>query len=153
MKNILKGLFFASLMCLIFTACRDDAETPNPGPAGHPEIETAGVYEGTWTRQQSGKEEIISAIGTLTFEAGEYAYVTNITGKCPEIEFDRTTAANIAPGGDGYMFHNTLNTNGFLGIFGGSISKAGVASLKYQATVRDGRKTVTYIYTFDGEKK
>ena len=142
MKNILKGLFFASLMCLIFTACRDDAETPNPGPAGHPEIETAGVYEGTWTRQQSGKEEIISAIGTLTFEAGEYAYVTN-----------RTTAANIAPGGDGYMFHNTLNTNGFLGIFGGSISKAGVASLKYQATVRDGRKTVTYIYTFDGEKK
>lgn len=140
-------------MCMTFTSCEDDAEIPDHGPAMNPEIETAGVYSGTWTRIDMTTNEESTADGTLTFVAGQEAYTTTVTATCPTFSLNLTSAANIAPGGQGFIYYNVIKeTNGFGVIFSGNITTAKVADIYFQITQRDGRKTKTFKYSFSGVK-
>lgn len=142
----------ALMMCVCLTSCRDDAELPDRGPVTHPQIETAGVYTGTWTRLNTltDTEEVVP--GTISLKAGENNYVTEITLKADGIDLDRTALANIAPGGVGYVFQNTMPTNPIGNIFNGSITKDFEIDIFFKITIKEGRKTTTYKYSFTGKR-
>lgn len=151
MKTIIKGLFMTIMMCVFLTSCRDDAELPDRGPVMNPEIETAGVYSGTWTRRNTttDTEEVVP--GTMTLTAGS-TYVTTINIKADGLQLDLTSPANIAPGGKGYMYQNTKNDNPFGNIFSGNITKDFQIDIFFKITIKDGRKTTTYEYSFVGKR-
>lgn len=153
MKKIFKCLFLAAAMTLSLASCGDEAEIPSTGPVAHPQEETVGTYTGTWSRQELGQETIVTAPGSAVFSSTEANYVTNIVIKCDELSIDLESVANISVGGPGYMFHNTLATNGFGAIFSGTVSKAGEVTLSFKKTVKEGRKSYTYTYTFNGSKQ
>ena len=151
MKNIIKGLFLAATMIFSLSSCRDDAEIPDRGAVAHPQEDVKGTYTGTWTRQEFGTENVSTAAGTAEFAPTDANYVTDITIKCDEMSIDLTSVANITPGGEGYFFHNTVATNGFGAIFQGKINKSDMSVwISFKKTVREGRKTYTYIYDFNG---
>lgn len=152
MKTIIKGLFMAALLCVSFTSCRDDAELPDRGPVMHPEIETAGVYNGTWIRTNTSTNVEEAAAGTMTLVAGDHAYYTSINIKAVALDLDRTAMANIVGHGEGWAFQNTDDTNPFGNIFSGTISKEGVIKIYFKNTIVDGRKRTTYEYSFEGNK-
>lgn len=152
MKSIIKGLFMTLMMCVCLTSCRDDAELPDRGPVVHPEIETAGVYSGIWTRVNTttNVEDVVP--GTMTLTAGDKAYVTEINIKADDIKLDLTSVANIAPGGPGYMYQNTMKTNPFGNIFSGNITKDFEIDIFFKVTTKEGRKSITYRYSFKGKR-
>ena len=96
MKKIFQLLLTVAL-CAAFTACKDEVGIPDRGPAGNPEKEAVGVYEGTWTvnvNQDNGAVNVdYTAIGTLTLADGGMAYVADVTAKCDAADFQ---AAGIA---------------------------------------------------------
>lgn len=153
MKKIFKCLLLAAAMTVSFASCRDEAELPSTGPVAHPQEDTAGTYTGTWSRQEFGKEEITTATGSAVFTASQTNYVTNIAVTCADMNIALESAANITPGGPGYMFHNSLAANGFGAVFSGTVSKAGEVNLSFKKSVKEGRKTYTYTYTFNGVKQ
>jgi len=154
MRNILKTMFLAFTVCLAFTACSDDEDgVANPGAPVHPEIETAGTYTGTWSRTLLGStDDPKTAAGTLVLEASENAYVTKVTASCPDLAVDYSALANITPN---YSFNNnvaTSETNTFGVTFGGAV-KDNTATISFTKSVREGRKTYNYNYTFEGTKQ
>lgn len=140
------------MMCVFLTSCRDDAELPDRGPVMHPEIETAGIYSGTWTRVNTttNEEEVVS--GTMTLKAGDKNYVTEINIKADELKLDLTAMANITPGGKGYMYQNTATDNPFGNRFSGNITNDFQIDLFFKITITEGRKKTTYEYSFIGER-
>lgn len=151
MKNIFKYLFLTVAMAFSLASCDGDAEIPDRGPVAHPQEETQGTYTGEWTREEIGVEGISTTTGTAVLTPGTDNYVTNITISCPDFNIDMTSAANITPGAEGYMFHNPTSTNGFGAIFQGTITKKDMSIwLSYKKTVKEGRKNHTYIYNFYG---
>lgn len=151
MKNIVKGLILAATLVFSLSSCREDAEIPDRGSIAHPQDDVQGTYTGTWTRQEYGTDNVSTANGTAVFTPSDSNYVTDITISCAEMSIDFTSVANITPGGEGYMFHNPVATNGFGAIFQGTIKKSDMSVwLSFKKTVREGRKTYTYIYDFNG---
>ena len=146
----------AFMMCVCFTSCRNDAEIPDHGPVMHPETETAGVYTGQWTRVNTSTEAAETLDGTITLSATDQAYISTMQAKCDGINLDVTKNINITPGGQGYMFSNVLGLDlpgaDKAAPFYGNVSKQGEIDIFFQATFREGRKTVTYRYTFVGKK-
>lgn len=154
MKNLLKTMFLAFAAYLVFTACSDDEDgVTNPGTPIHPEVEVAGIYSGTWSRSLIGStDEPTTAAGTLTFEASENAYVTKVSATCTTLGIDYSALANITPT---YNFYNNVaasTTNGFGVTFSGAI-KESVATISFTKTVKEGRKTYNYTYSFEGKKQ
>ncbi|MBO5298099.1 MAG: hypothetical protein J6B03_10980 [Candidatus Homeothermus sp.] len=153
MKKIFQLLLTVAL-CAAFTACKDEVGIPDRGPAGNPEKEAVGVYEGTWTvnvNQDNGAVNVdYTAIGTLTLADGGMAYVADVTAKCDAadfqaagIAFDMTSKANISKNSsNGFYFYNTADgtagaTNGFchdgkVSKFYGSVDAEGVAKIHFQ---------------------
>lgn len=152
MKSIIKGLFMTIMMCVFLTSCRDDAEFPDSGPVMNPEIETAGVYTGTWTRVNTTTNEEEVVPGTMTLKAGNSAYVTEITIQSTDLNLDLTAMANITPGGKGYMYQNTMTDNPFGNRFSGNITKDFQIDIFFKVTITEGRKKTTYEYSFVGKK-
>ena len=154
MKNIFKILFPAIAMILSLASCDGDAEIPDRGPVTNPQEMTKGTYTGDWSRQEFGTENFTYSSGTVELTPGDANYVTNISVSCPDFEIDLSAAANITPGGQGYMFHNPIATNGFGAIFQGTIRESDMSLwLTFKKTVKEGRKTITYIYTFNGVRQ
>lgn len=140
------------LMCVCLTSCRDDAELPDRGPVVNAGTETAGVYTGTWTRLNTTTEVADVVPGTMTLKAGENPYYTVITISAPEISLENTAMANITPGGKGYMYQNTMTDNPFGNRFSGNITSDFQIDLFFKITIKEGRKTTTYEYSFKGKR-
>ncbi len=154
MKNLIKGMFIASVLALFLSACDKDADVPYSGPVTHPQEEEKSTYSGDWSRQEVGKEEVLLGKGTVTFTPAEDNYVTNIEVKCTDFSLDMSSIANIAPGAQGYIFYNTSSSNGFETIFSGDIKKTDMSvDLSFKKTVKEGRKSYTYLYTFNGVRQ
>lgn len=151
MKKLLSGIFFLMSLGLCLTACSDDEEDNNAYSTTCPEIETAGTYTGTWTREEDGGGTT-TATGTLTFEAGE-SYVTTVTAKCDDINVDYQSVANIVFAGNRYAYSNMRANNGFGAVFSGEITTDNVASISFTLTVKEGRKSYVYYYSFEGTKQ
>lgn len=154
MKNIFKALFVAIAMTFSLSSCRDNAEIPDHGPVVHPQVDVQGTYNGDWTKSELGTENVETGIGSLVFTPSEENYVTNIQATCATLAIDQTSAANISPGGEGYFFSNTLAENGFGAVFRGSVKKSdNTVWLSYKKTIKQGIKSRTYIFTFNGTKQ
>lgn len=154
---------------LCFTACSDDDDEERTYSTT-PEIASAGVYEGTWTKIQDGGDTTY-AKGTLKFEpytvvttdteTGETStvaqpYATMVTAACNDngISIDKASVANITYAGDDYRYNNMRGaSNGFGANFSGTITAGGVATVSYSLTEKSGRKTYVFYYSFEGTKK
>lgn len=150
MKKLLSSIFLFTALCLCLTACSDDDEESGR-VSTNPEQETAGTYVGTWTRELSGGETVTGQ-GTLTFVAAT-SYVTTVTATCTDLSLDLESVANIVLAGDNYAFSNMLATNGFGATFSGEITQESQASISFTKTVKEGRKSYVYNYSFTGTKQ
>lgn len=152
MKNIFKSVLFAVALCFGATACNDDeVGYIDPGTPQNPEKEVAGTYTGTWTQTYNGVET--TATGTITLTPGDNAYVTIVNVKCDDFNIDLTGPANIVKQSAGYIYYNReAGGNGFGVTYYGRVVD-GVASISFTRTVKEGRLTYLYDYTFAGEVK
>lgn len=154
MKTILKTMLLALAVSFTFAACTDDEDgVTNPGTPSNPEIESAGVYAGTWSRSLIGSTDAPkTADGTLKLEATDNAYVTNVTAVCTDLNVNYASIANITPS---FAFYNNVATssgNGFGVTFSGKADGVS-ATLVFTKTVKEGRKTYNYKYVFEGQKQ
>ena len=139
-----------------FTSCSDDDEDITISHSTTPEIASAGTYSGTWTKEQVGGETT-TAPGTLVLAATDAEgksekYITYVTVSSAELNLDKSSNANISYANDFYWFSNMNTTNGFGTKFSGKINADGSATIAFTLVEREGRKTYTYNYTFEGNK-
>ena len=139
-----------------FTSCSDDDDDITISHSTTPEIESAGTYTGTWTKEQVGGETT-TASGTLVLAATDAEgksekYITYVTGSSAELKLEKSSNANISYANDFYWFSNMNTTNGFGTKFSGKINADGSATVSFTLVERSGRKTYTYNYTFEGKK-
>lgn len=149
MKKLINTLFLLMFVCLGFSSCHDEVGIPDAGKPGNPEKEIVGSYTGTWTRTLDGVET--TATGTITFTAGDKAYVANVAVECPEFGVSLSGPANVAKNSAGYTFYNQESkSNGFGTTYYGRIVD-GVATINFTLSQKEGRKTYLYIYSFLGQ--
>lgn len=139
-----------------FTSCSDDDEDNPISHSTTPEIETAGTYTGTWTKEQVGGDTTTGS-GTLTLSATDAEgkstkNVTYVTVKCAEMDLDKSSTANITFANDFYWFNSMTITNGFGTKFSGKINADGNATIAFTLVQKVGRKTYTFNYSFEGKK-
>ncbi len=163
MNKIIKCLFLMAALVVSMTSCRDEAEIPGHGKPGNPEKAVEGVYEGTWTKvQRNSTAAPVEAAGTLTLTPSDEAYIVVIKIACESEAFGFTNTssfasdesrANVTNQSAKYVFYNVLNTNGIGTPFNGDVTFGGEATIAFSKTIREGRKTYTYDYTFKGTKR
>lgn len=156
MKKIICGMLFLLAAGMGFTSCSDDDEDNPISHSTTPEIETAGTYTGTWTKEQVGGDTTTGS-GTLTLSATDAEgkstkYVTYVTVKCAEMDLDKSSTANITFANDFYWFNSMTITNGFGTKFNGKINADGSATIAFTLVQKVGRKTYTFNYSFEGKK-
>lgn len=142
MKKILFGLF--AIMALAFTSCKDEVELVDPGTPQNPEKDCAGVYTGTWT--QTVDDVATTATGSVTITPTDSAYVCKVTISCPDFELAETAIANITPA---HTFFNTMTTDIAASFYGSVNTSDETATINFLRTVKEGRKTTTYYYSFE----
>ena len=140
-----------------FTSCSDDDDDITISHSTTPEIASAGTYSGTWTKAKVGGEPT-TASGTLVLAAtdseGKSAkYITYVTVSSAELSLEKSSNANISYANDFYWFSNMNTTNGFGTKFSGKINADGSATVAFTLVEKEGRKTYTYNYTFEGKKQ
>lgn len=163
MNKILNRLFLLATIVMALSSCRDEAEIPGHGTPGNPEKEVAGTYVGTWTKAlRNSTAEPVTASGSLTLTPTDEAYITLVKIDCDatDMGFNNTAVfastesrANIVNQSAQYVFYNVVATNGLGTSFNGTVSFGGEATISFAKTVREGRLTYTYDYTFSGTKQ
>ena len=157
MKKIICGMLFRLATGMGFTSCSDDDEDITISHSTTPEIASAGTYSGTWTKEQVGGETS-TAPGTLVLAATDAEgksekYITYVTVSSAELKLEKSSNANISYANDFYWFSNMNVTNGFGTKFNGKVNADGSATVAFTLVERQGRKTYTYNYTFEGKKQ
>ena len=156
MKKIIYGMLFLLATGLGFTSCGDDDDENPISHSTTPEIESAGTYTGTRTKEQVGGD-ITTGSGTLTLSATDAEgkttkYITYVTVSCDELKLSKSSNANISYANDFYWFSNMNVTNGFGTKFNGKVNADGSAVVAFTLVEKVGRKTYTFNYTFEGKK-
>lgn len=156
MKKIIYGMLFLLATGLGFTSCGDDDDVNPISHSTTPEIESAGTYTGTWTKEQVGGD-ITTGSGTLTLSATDAEgkttkYITYVTVSSDELNLSKSSNANISYANDFYWFSNMNTTNGFGTKFNGKVNADGSAVIAFTLVEKVGRKTYTFNYTFEGNK-
>ena len=136
---------------LTFVACDDDDDDSFSSDS-NPEVAAEGTYTGTWTRELDGEEE--SGTGTLTVTATDSSYCADITFYCADLDLDATSVANITYAGSTttFKFYNTYADGNGLGASFSGMIEDGTATASFTLTVKSGRKSYEYDYTFEGSK-
>ena len=154
MKKYLYSIFAILTISCTFVACSDDESDPSYDHSVNAATASAGTYSGIWSRWQEGTESE-TASGTITLAAGSNANTTNMTFTSTDVALGMTSPANIAWANDGFIFNqNVTNMNDAneLGtIFAGRINN-GKISVSFSRSTKEGRKTITYFYSFEGTK-
>lgn len=151
MKKLLSSLFLMLAMGLTFTACGDDDDDNIITHETTPEISSAGTYSGTWTKEQVGGDTS-TASGTLVLSAGS-KYITNVKVESADLGLSKESVANISYAGNDYFFSNMNTSNGFGVKFSGCILADNSATISFTMVEKEGRKTYTYNYSFEGKKQ
>ena len=139
-----------------FTSCSDDDDDITISHNSTPEIESAGTYTGTWTKEQVGGETT-TGYGSLVLSATDAEgksekYITYVTVSAADLNLDKSSNANISYANDFYWFSNMNTTNGFGTKFSGKINADGSATISFSLTEKQGRKTYVFNYSFTGKK-
>ena len=156
MKKIICGMLFLLAAGMGFTSCSDDDDDITISHNTTPEIESAGTYTGTWTKEQVGGETS-TGTGTLVLsatdaEGNSEKYITYVTVSAADLNLDLSSNANISYANDFYWFSNMNTTNGFGTKFSGKINADGSATISFSLTEKQGRKTYVFNYSFTGKK-
>lgn len=154
MKKILFALF--AVMALVLTSCKDKVEPVDPGTPTNPEKTLAGTYTGTWTRTLDGVTE--TGQGTIVIAPTDERYICTVTISCPSLDdsarpainITGTDVANITPART--VFNAFGDAEKIAGVFSGKISEANELTMQFTRSIKEGRKTFTYSYTFEGVK-
>lgn len=152
MKKIFSIFLIALALCV--TSCKDEVEIADPGVPTNPEKAIEGVYTGTLTRTPRSNGEVKSGPCTLTIMPTEERYIATVKISCPDLSVDLESFANVLPSPQGdYSFYNNLLGNGFGAVFTGSVNcKVNEAQLDYVLSIKEGRKTITFDFAFEGTK-
>jgi len=130
-----------ALGCLLAACSGDEEEITFDQTAGEGIV---GEYIGDTTRAQ----------GTLSFSKIEGDYLTQVTAVCPDLKIDLTSKANVShTNADNYAFVNNSPGNGFEASFFGRVSSENKANIQYTKSVKSGRFTKTFNFSFSGTKK
>ena len=156
MKKIICGMLFLLATGMGFTSCSDDDDDITISHNSTPEIESAGTYTGTWTKEQVGGETT-TGYGSLVLSATDAEgksekYITYVTVSAADLNLDKSSNANISYANDFYWFSNMNTTNGFGTKFSGKINADGSATISFSLTEKQGRKTYVFNYSFTGKK-
>lgn len=145
-------IFWATIaLGVSMVSCSDDDDDAIVF-ANTPEIDAQGVFEGTFTRVQSGTTDTVEAAGNITIIPTDSAYVADIFMVCEDFTLNTTVASNIAHANNGYVFSNNLLTNATKNPFAGRIDEKQNIEVHFTIKQRSGRKTVTYNYNFIGNR-
>ena len=153
MKNLLYSLLAVLALGCGFTACSDDNADEVINYSTTPEKASAGVYVGTWTRTLASDETAVQvADGEVTLAATDSLGVTDITFNCTDLSLNAISVANVWNSGRGFQFVNNLKSNGLGTEFAGRISEDNQLTVAFTISIREGRSTNTYYYSFEGTK-
>ncbi len=146
-------IFLSVISTLTITMSCSDDDDNNVSFATTPEKEAAGVYSGTFAREQEGAAvpEISYSEGTMTIEP-ENEYVATIKYECAEFSINHSSIANISHSDYGFAFSNNLVTNTLGAPFFGRIDESANVESHLKLKIRSGRKTKTYNIVFKGKR-
>lgn len=159
MKKLFYICMVACLAVFGFASCEPEGMVDDTPVTGHPEQDAAGVYVGTWTQVLEGDTVASGVEGTITLTA-DTAYVVsvNVAAASGVSLKEMTSLANIAQ--DSYFGTKFYNNGGANNGFGTSFSGKTFTnaegkeelSLNFTLTVKSGRKSYPYNYSFVGVK-
>jgi len=151
MKKILLSLFVLSAFCITFASCSDDDDNDNTIISTNPEQLAAGTYTGTWTQDLNGTQT--TAEGSIIVTA-DSAYCADFNFVCDEFGITGTSVANISCANSGFVYYNNAGTATGIGVsFSGRIDASGNITAGFEKSVRVGRKSTTYYFSFAGTKQ
>lgn len=150
----MKKIFFATLLSLVFVACKNQDPIRVYDKTAAQEI--AGKYVGKW--------HVTSTTGTDTMYNGEVEFsvwkdslenVCFIYPRCSECNpaFDLRGLTNVAHAGDDVIFNNDKSANGIGTAFYGRVNAQKEATMSMVMQGKEGRKTVMMTYNFLGNKQ
>lgn len=148
-------MLFAATLC--FTACSDDDDDNGSiVMPSNPEKDIAGTYSGTWTTTNQTSGAVTTGAGTIEMAATDSAYVADLI-------INECTAANVSAmksvvnvswrTNNTYSFFNKTSTNELGTAFAGKVVNGTTLEISFNKQVRSGRKSVTYNYSFTGDKQ
>jgi DMSO/TMAO reductase YedYZ molybdopterin-dependent catalytic subunit len=156
----MKKLLFAALAFACvgfgFTACDDD-DDDNTYIYSNPVEQVAGTYTGTWTRVLDKDTTVADGSVVIAFHTGdsiETKYIADVTvDQSTTVGLDAmTSTANLVQAGQyGYSLLNVSQENGFGTSFRGRVQDEQF-TLNFNRTVKVGRKSYVYSFTFVGTK-
>lgn len=149
-------MFAVLTLGFTFVACGDDDDDEVINYSTTAEQASAGTYSGTWTRIVEGTENTETGSGTITFSAGSATGVSNVNFECSAFSLSASSPANIWNSNYGFQFVQQVSENNpanVLGVaFAGEITKEGVLTTGFTISVKSGRTTTKYNYSFVGNK-
>jgi len=157
MKKILYSfmLLFAATLC--FTACDDDeGDNGSIQMPANPAANIAGTYSGTWTAENQTTGAVTTGEGTVSLTEGETPYVATLNiDACSAISLTAMSSiTNVSwNSGNVYNFFNKTSTNELGTAFAGKVYDGTTMDFTFKKTMRSGRKTTTFILTFNGTKQ
>lgn len=155
MKKILYVILGLALMGGSFASCSDDDNDGSVALPSNPAKDIAGTYSGTWTRVAVSDGTTVTGSGTVVLTDS-----TNYVGRvevsaCSEVGLTAMSSVmNVQwNASNTYRFFNYITSNGLGMTFAGSVANATTMEWQFTKTVRSGRKTADYNYTFNGTKQ
>lgn len=133
-----------------FTACSDDDE---PIGTQNPETEVAGTYSGTWTKVlMNSSNEVQStetANGTITVAANrQWVVDVTLNEAQPVIASVTSIIANCSGASEtGYQITKYEESSK---VSYGCVVEDGAMTFSFSKEEKEGRKTYTAVYTFEG---
>lgn len=155
MKKILYIILGLALIGGSFTSCSDDDNDGSVSIPANPAKDIAGTYSGTWTRVAVKDSATVTGSGTVTL-TDSTAYIGHVSvAACSEVGLsEMSSVTNVQwNASNTYRFFNYVTSNGLGMTFAGSVANATTMEWKFTKTVRSGRKTADYNYTFVGTKQ
>lgn len=147
-------MLFGATLC--FTACSDDDDNGSIVMPSNPEKDIAGIYAGTWTTTNQTSGDVSTGGGTISIAATDSAYIADlIINDCAEANVSAMKSViNVDwRTNNTYSFFNKTSTNELGGAFAGKVVNGKTLELSFNKVVRSGRKSVTYNYSFIGDKQ
>lgn len=153
----MKKIFYIALISLAFTStftsCEEDEDFGNSNYeiVSNPAEAVEGTYSGTWTRTLNGTEETVE--GSITLQMADDPNYVNV-------KFDDelsigvnavTVKSNIAQQGDRFIITNNVASNAQGTSFRIYVEN-GKLTINFMKTIKSGRLSYDYSYTFEGFK-
>lgn len=153
-----KFIYFAFCLALtggIFTSCSDDDD--NAIVSTNPGSDVAGTYTGTWSQTLNGETKEVSGTLSVTSTSAYVATLNIPTNSDINISSDLTVPMNVtAAKGSGdvyYILSNGASSNTLSALYGvKGLMQNNTLNVGFIMTVKVGRKSYEYTYTFSGNK-